>query len=137
MYAAQKQERAVMARLILIRGVPGSGKTTLAKQYAAEGFQHFEADDYFTHPSDGYRFDRDELKNAHQWCQACTRRAIRLGLDVVVANTFTRRWEMEPYFEMAEQFGADLEVIEATGEWQNVHGVPADVVQAMRARFEA
>jgi len=125
-----------MARLILIRGVPGSGKSTLAKQYAADGFHHYEADDYFVHPRDGYRFDREYLSHAHQWCQACARLSLLRGFDVVVANTFTRRWEMSPYLDMAQKLGASIEVITATGNFQNVHGVSADVVQAMRDRFE-
>ena len=31
--------------LVIIRGIPGSGKTTIAK--AMTGYQHFEADHFF------------------------------------------------------------------------------------------
>jgi len=50
----------------LIRGLPGSGKTTMAKKI--EGFEHFEADQYFE--KDGsYEFDPSELNSAHEECQ--------------------------------------------------------------------
>ena len=54
----------------------------------------------------------------------------------VVANTFTRRWEMEPYLEAAKHRGVSVRIIEATGNWPNVHGVPEDAIERMRARWE-
>lgn len=120
------------SRLFLIRGVPGSGKTTYAKTLGIAC--HFEADMWFE-KNGGY--DPAKIKLAHEWCQIRAIEAMRDGRDVIVSNTFTRLWEMQPYKEAARKLG--VEVIEEvmTGEWTNVHGVPADKVRQMRERFES
>lgn len=47
--------------LLLIRGLPGSGKSTMAKEYAKAGYVHCEADQFFE--IDGqYRFDASKLR---------------------------------------------------------------------------
>jgi len=117
-------------QLVLIRGLPGSGKSTLAQSMA--GFLHVEADHFMT--VDGaYKFDRSRLAEAHERCQRKTLWSLRRGLNVVVANTFTMVWEMQPYLDM----GFPVRVIEATGEYENVHGVPRAAIERMRARWEA
>lgn len=122
-----------MAKLTLIRGLPGSGKSTLAKTLAA---QHFEADMYFINQSGEYVFDPSHLEQAHNWCRHQTEQALRNHQDVVVANTFVRRWEIMPYFLMARRYKADFEVIECTGEYTNVHGVSTQVIDNMRTRWQ-
>lgn len=120
--------------LVLIRGVPGSGKSTLAKQM--KGYQHFEADMFFTDESGVYKYDASRIKQAHEWCQNMTDAALQIGSDVVVSNTFTRRFEIQPYIDMANRYGADLKIITATGNYKNVHGVPDEIIQKMRDRWE-
>ena len=121
--------------LLLIRGLPGSGKTTMAKQYAQIGYVHCEADQYFERGGE-YRFDPAKLHAAHDDCLRRAISAMDAGRSVVVANTFTRRWEMEPYLRAAKRRGINVRIIEATGNWPNVHGVPADAIERMRARWE-
>lgn len=122
-----------MQQLILIRGLPGSGKSTIAKQLA--GFEHYEADMF--HMKNGeYCFQSDKVKDAHNWCKQETFNALVCGKNVVVSNTFTRYWEMQDYFEMAKTFGIKPLVIVANGDFENVHNVPKEVIEAMRNRWE-
>lgn len=119
-------------QLVLIRGLPGSGKSTMAKAFHKAGFEWLEADTYHLNDKGEYCYDKANVKAAHEWCQRETFKALANGKSVVVSNTFTRRFEMEPYFEMAKNFGIEPNVLEATGSWQNVHGVPAEVIEKMR-----
>lgn len=123
--------------LILIRGLPGSGKSTYAKKLVdmleADLFQktnvkHFEADDFWEDREFNPRF----LGLAHKKCQENTWDALCQGYDVVVANTFTRLWEMQPYLDMTE----DIKVYRMTGDYGSIHNVPKDTIEKMKKRFE-
>jgi predicted kinase len=133
--------------LILIRGLPGSGKSELAQmlvEYCEDGEAAvLEADMFFMH-HDGYRFDGTLLADAHEWCQRRTRASLECGMRVVVANTFFKYEHMMPYFRMAQELGVKYQVIslfdagkgDATLAVRNVHGVPASTIAYMRANFE-
>lgn len=117
--------------LVLIRGLPGSGKSTMAKDLVTQGYLHFEADMFFE--VDGhYQYDASRIREAHSWCQQMTRQALAKGLKVVVSNTFTQLREMEPYRSMTQ----NVLVVEANGKWKNVHGVPAEMLEKMAQRWE-
>ena len=118
--------------LVMIRGLPGSGKSTMAKSMT--GYMHYEADMYFMKDGE-YKFDQSKIADAHKWCQCATRLALKTA-GVVVSNTFTQKWEMQPYFDMAAELGVPVRVIEATGNFNNIHGVPEAAIERMRARWE-
>jgi predicted kinase len=120
--------------LLLIRGLPGSGKTTYAKTLT--GYTHFETDMYFTNSDGVYKWDGTQLGRAHKWCQDSTRAALERGDWVVVSNTFTKKWEMQAYFDMAKELGVTIEVVEMTGQYGNIHGVSEDHIKKMEARWE-
>ena len=127
--------------LILIRGLPGSGKSTLAislsKRFQAAGldFQHIETDMFFQ-KLDGYQFDKSKLQEAHKWTQDWCHECLDDKINVIVSNTFTRIWEMKPYIDMAKEFGAKLTVLTCEGQHGNVHNVPPEKIQEMKARWE-
>jgi len=130
----------VMKQLILLRGLPGSGKSTFAKTL---GGIHIEADQYFMR-NGVYEFDASQLKNAHNYCQSQTRAWMshngeQISTDkIIVSNTFTQEWEMDAYFELAYEFGYQVFslIVENRHGGMNVHGVPADKLEQMRNRFE-
>jgi ABC-type cobalamin/Fe3+-siderophores transport system ATPase subunit len=127
-----------MKTLILLRGLPNSGKSTLGKLLAPHS--KFEADDYFYDENDIYRFDPSKLKQAHGMCQQNTKECMRLGLHetVVVSNTFTEEWEMAPYLKMAKELNYRVQTIitEKRHDGDNGHNVPEETLQNMRERFE-
>ena len=123
-----------MSKLTLIRGLPGSGKSTMARKIAAEtGAMHVEADMWVDYSQHG---NADKVKMAHAICQSRARNALAYGGSVVVSNTFTRQWEMQPYLDMARKHGVQVEIITAMGDYGSVHNVPAEAIQAMRERWE-
>ena len=121
-------------RLILVRGVPGSGKSTFAAKVFPGAF-HVENDMF--HVKDGeYRFDFNKQKDAVSWCMDMCDTALRNGMDVVVSNTFTKRRYIMAYVKLAAKYGADVSVYRMTGSFKNSHSVPAAVFENMKKGFE-
>ncbi|MDW3640247.1 AAA family ATPase [Vibrio sp. 1291-1] len=122
------------SKLTLVRGIPGSGKSTYANSLPTTVV--VEADHYFINKDGAYRFDRTAIKDAHQWCQLETKRLLKAGYNVAVANTFVKNWEMKFYKSLADDMGLAFEVIEMKGNYQNVHGVSDAIVARMASQFE-
>ena len=124
-----------MKTLILLRGLPGSGKSTLAKTL---GGVHYETDMYFTRNGE-YKFDFSWLKRAHEWCQESVSKAMDKSEPfIVVSNTFTREWEMEAYYKLAEQYEYQVHslIVENRHNGVNEHDVPEEKLEQMKNRFE-
>jgi predicted kinase len=129
--------------LILLRGLPGSGKTTLAKIIlqlrSTDEPEILSADDFFEDKEGDYNFDPTKLKEAHNYCQfRCSERMRQQKAKIVVANTFTQEWEMDEYFKMAERYNYRVHtvVVENRHGNENIHGVPEDKLQQMKNRFQ-
>jgi predicted kinase len=122
-------------KLFLLRGLPGAGKSTLAK---ALGARQFEADMYFVNEHGEYNFNPAKIKDAHKWCQDNVAHAMSFGVPVAVSNTFTRKWEMDLYYELAEKYGYRVFslVVENRHGGVNTHNVPEETLKAMKERFE-
>jgi predicted kinase len=122
--------------LFLLRGLPGAGKSTLAKTI---GGLYYEADMFFLDVNGEYKFDPTKLRDAHNWCRHQVMDALKQGYPkVIVANTFTQEWEMEPYRLLAEELGYTVFtlIVENRHAGKNIHGCPDEKVEMMRNRFE-
>ena len=127
-----------MAKLVIIRGLPGSGKSTMAKGMVANdpNLHHHEADMYHTDENGVYNWKRENVKVSHQWCQSQVEQSLAAGFDTIVSNTSTTKKEMQPYFDICQRLGCKYEIILCTGEYQNVHDVPPETLRRMKERFE-
>jgi predicted kinase len=131
-----------MKLLILLRGLPGCGKTTFAKELeeSMPGCKIISADDYFTSLEDGsYNFEASKLGVAHIKCQSRVERAMRINVSkIIVHNTSTTPQEMEPYYDMAKNSGYMVVslIVENRHGSTSVHNVPEDTLLKMRNRFD-
>lgn len=126
----------------IMRGVPGSGKSTIARQLAgSEGVIH-STDDYFM--VDGvYRFDPRLLKAYHDANYQAFCNSLVLGKPIVVCdNTNIQRWQFARYVESAGKAGYTVVYVvlqhpdpqEAAN--RNVHKVPEGVIRRMIDSWE-
>lgn len=137
-------------RVHFYRGIPGTGKSTLAAMRMAPGHRMISTDDFFT-KVDGagrtvYEFDPTKLGQAHNVTLTKFMEAVLCGNTVHVANTFVEAWEIAPYiafcncmqvyFEINEIVVPDFESFQRVYERQT-HGVPKHVCLDMASRFRS
>ena len=127
-----------MKNLFLIRGVPGCGKSTLANLLPVQ--LCVAADDYHIDADGNYNWKPENSKAGHAWCQDEVRRAMESTYinSIAVHNTFTQQWEMQPYFDMAVEYGYRVTtiIVENRHGSKSVHNVPVETIKAMTDRFE-
>ena len=130
--------------LTLVRGLPGSGKTTFAN-FIWNEYAICEADKFFYNSEGHYLFDASKLREAHKWCRDEVETRMKDNElnpqyypEIVVSNTFTQEWEMEEYFKLAEKYGYMVFtiVVENRHGGVNQHGVPEEKLEQMKTRLE-
>ena len=118
--------------LFLVRGLPGSGKSSFAIHIWNE-YAVCEADKFFYDKEGNYNFDPTKLKQAHEWCRNEVETRMKdhqvneqYYPEIAVSNTFTQEWEMESYFQLAEKYNYKVVslIVENRHGSKNLHGVP-------------
>ncbi|CAG9765365.1 unnamed protein product [Ceutorhynchus assimilis] len=138
--------------LIILRGLPGAGKSTLAKSilentigYHQDNSHILSTDDFFM-VNGCYQFDPTRLSEAHGWNHQRTFNVVSKGYSpVIIDNTNAQMYEMRPYASMASDFGYILEVLEPDTPWcfnekeltkKNTHGVSKGSIRNMLDRYQ-
>jgi len=135
-----------MNMLTLERGMPGSGKTSFMWSLVGDMLEDVVelATDTWFMVNGVYKFDGSKLGEYHAACLEAAKVAMSEDKRVWVHNTFSCRWEMEPYLVLAKKFGYRVDVIDLydgglTDEElceRGEHGVPIEGIAEMRGRWE-
>lgn len=140
-----------MKNLIIMRGLPGSGKSTKANELAQQAKEQGKestirsTDDQFM-VFGVYRFDPKRIGAAHQANHKLVESDMMRGVDtIIVDNTSIKKWESNGYRELARKHGYEVQECIVGGfsavdakayHARNTHGVPLEIVQRMAGQFE-
>ena len=126
-----------MKKLILVRGVSGAGKSTVAAILGRNENTHTVAADDYWGPD--YNFDITKIHLAHHWCQLMARSYLENNYDVVVHNTATTNKDVEVYEKIAQEHGAEFFsiIVENRHGNDSVHNVPQEVRAAQERKLRS
>ena len=130
-----------MAFLILLRGLPGSGKSSLAKVLSENSkYPVLSIDDYFTDNITGeYNFEFSKNHLAYKNCELLTRQQMQAGTrKIFIDNAFTLEWEMEPYFKLASEFNYTVftATVEHRHNGKNIHNISDEQLKKMAEKYK-
>jgi predicted kinase len=134
----KKNKKAVF----IMRGLPGSGKSTIVDSVSG-AFDYVASADRFFLQAGKYNFEPSLIGSAHKWCLRKFVDAIIAYLgDVFVDNTNTSISEFDHYVKLAKTYGyrpviVCLYVTPEISAARNLHGVPKKTIYDMVARMEA
>lgn len=119
--------------MIIMRGIPGSGKSTIAKliQQGLPNSIVLSTDDLFMTPEGVYNFDPKKLGINHKQNQSKAMKACEEGKNVIIDNTNTKQSEVNEYVKIAQQYGYKISVVSVLEQQpiafkRNSHGVPEE-----------
>ncbi len=131
-----------MKMLYLIRGLPGSGKSTFARTLA-KGLNapHYEHDMYLYTPEGEYLWTEGRMVFAYKECLRETEVAMSMDADfqaVVVSNVFPTARSMKNYRRLAEKYGYQVTyiVVENRRNGVDIHDVPQEALDGMAEAFQ-
>lgn len=133
--------------MVLMRGLPGSGKTSLAKIIKGRSGVILSTDDFFCNEEGLYRYDPHRLPEAHGWNKHRALVKVQEGrTPVIIDNTNVQAWEMKPYIIMALHHGYEVDILEPETSWKfnpkelakrNIHGVPKYKISEMKEHYDS
>jgi hypothetical protein len=139
-----------MTALLILRGLPGSGKTTRALEYERQGYTRLEADQYISKVTghenwQSGEYTQDELekinyntenRKAQVWLKEQVA-ALLPTKNLVVTGVFITTKQLLPFREIAQRNKSEYEVVTVEGKYQSVHKVPYEVYLRMAKNYQS
>ncbi|XP_024429473.2 NEDD4-binding protein 2 isoform X2 [Desmodus rotundus] len=133
--------------LVLLRGLPGSGKSFLARTLQEDNPSGIilSTDDYF-YINGQYQFDVKYLGEAHEWNQNRAKEAFEKKVSpIIIDNTNLQAWEMKPYVALSQKHKYKVLFREPDTWWKfrpkelarrNIHGVNKERITRMLEHYQ-
>jgi predicted kinase len=136
-----------MKDLYIIRGLPGSGKSSVAKEISFRFkllgksfyYPHFEVDKYFCDENGNYYFNADNLMSYHNRCFNDTEKSLQRGIKkVIVSNTTTLEEDVNLYINLAKKYNYRYFVIVVENRHNGIdkHNVPLTTLEKMNQQLK-
>ena len=151
-----------MSKVIIMRGIQGSGKSTKARElisgvldgpcvceYLPQG-SIVSADHYWINSEGEYVFIPEKIGDAHRDCfakfhEACSNADAEVhdsDHTIIVDNTNIELHEIAPYLSVAQYFNLDIEIVNVDADLdvclsRQIHNVPEGIVKNKYKRFQS
>ncbi len=139
LYKGENDDDKVM---YVMRGLPGSGKTTMARTLS----KYVYATDDFWMKDGKYVFNIERLKEAHRWNVNRVEDVLKESMSpIVVDNTNLESRDIKPYLLLAMEYNYSVILAEPDTPWKhdiavlaekNLHHIGAEVLQKKLVRFK-
>src|SRR3990167_3573012 len=135
----------VNKKLIILRGLPGSGKSDIAKKLVENGIIH--STDDFLIKNGKYEFDRDNIVKYHYYNLMSSIRSMKKGISpIIIDNTNITAYSCINYVEQGKMYGYEIVIIEPDTSWafdveelvkRNSHNVRRETIIDMLQKYDA
>lgn len=127
-------------QMILMQGVPGSGKSSIATIIANHINAKVVSNDYYMVKNNKYCFEPARLNECIEKCQDDAERYAEEGWNLIVDNVNAEPFTVDYYFDLAERHNYRVMVIRTSRSSnecfrENIHNVPPQSIINMHGRM--
>lgn len=129
-------ENIQMTNFVIIRGLPGSGKTTFAKTNF-QNYLHYDLDYLFCDINANYRYEEQIRPIAEQLLYQLVSTALCKKESVVLTEVFPTKDSLHLYMELAAYHNLQPTIITLTNSsYDSIHNVPKHVFDRLAETFD-
>lgn len=130
---------------IIVRGLPSTGKSLIAKLLIQNGGTAISVDEYLTTPDGEYCFSKDNFIEAQKCCRVDCEALMEKGEKLIVLhNSLAEAWEAKDYFDLVQKYEYQLHILNMYDAGcndvelasRNLHAMPAHLIQKMRQKWD-